>query len=100
MSDRLVRLGASSLAIAALALPACWNDSYNQDTVSVGARFALTIEPSRTDIEGTHFLVDAATGDLWRLEQRGGGVDWVRIADAPEDAADLTPEPPPVLPAD
>jgi hypothetical protein len=93
------RLVTASLLVSALALSACWNDSYNQDTSTAGGRFQLSIEPSRTDIDGTHFLVDSATGALWHLVNRGGRIDWVRIADAPEDAAVLEPEPVP-LPAE
>jgi hypothetical protein len=89
----MARILTVSLLVSTLALSACWNGSYNADTITSGGRFHLTIEPSRTDIDGTHFLVDSATGDLWHLANRGGHVDWVRVADAPEDAADLTPEP-------
>lgn len=74
-----------------LTQPACWNDSLNQQTVASGGRFQLTVEPSRTDIEGTHLLVDSATGDMWRLEPRGETAEWVRLATGPEDAAEIEP---------
>ncbi len=95
MSTRLL---VPALLAVVLMLPACWNGSYNTNRQGGGdGRFRLTIEPDRTDINGTHFLVDSATGDLWRLEKQGGGLEWMRLANAPEDAADLTesgtPEP-------
>lgn len=90
MSRRL--LTAALLAVA-LSLPSCWNGSYNVNAAQkASGRFLLTIEPSRTDVDGTHFLVDSANGDLWRLEGRGAAGEWVRLADAPEDAADLAPQ--------
>ena len=88
------RLYAAALLGAALLLPACWNGSYNEATSAAGGRFHLTFEASRTDVAGTHFLVDSATGDLWRLAPGGGAAEWVRLADAPEDAADLAPPEP------
>jgi len=88
-----IRLFVPFLLVVALALSGCWNGSHNEvHKMTGGERFRLTVEPSRTDVAGTHFLVDSATGDLWRLEQSGGSVAWARLADAPPDAADLTAE--------
>jgi hypothetical protein len=84
-------LTGAALICLALALPGCWNGSYNQDVGAEGGRFELTIEPSRTDVRGTHFLVDSATGDLWHLEANGATASWARLANAPEDAAVLEP---------
>jgi hypothetical protein len=86
--------------VASLAAAGCWNESHNEALVDAGGRFALEIETGRSDLVGTHFLVDTATGDLWRLDTRGGGAPiWVRIADGPPDAQPLaeswmrTPDP-------
>ena len=73
--------------LASLGAVGCWNGSHNETLVEAGGRFALEIETGRSDLVGTHFLVDTATGDLWRLDTRGGGAPiWVRIADGPPDA--------------
>jgi len=68
----------------------CFNDAFRGPEFEAGVgvdRFGLVIEADRTDVEGTHFLVDHATGDLWVLQ---GGAQapstWVRLADAPADA--------------
>lgn len=82
------------LWVLALSFPlGCWNGSHIvQNGVQSAGRFELTVEPSRTDVQGTHFLVDSATGDMWHLEREGARFAWTRLADAPEDAADLMPE--------
>ena len=88
MSTRLL---VPALLALVLILPACFNGSHNNHREGgTDGRFRLTIEPDRTDISGTHFLVDSATGDLWRLEKAGGSLEWARLANAPEDAADVT----------
>ncbi len=59
-----------------------------------GGRFALVIEADRTRVDGSHFLLDTATGDVWRLEAQGARAGtWARLADAPPDAADLEEDP-------
>lgn len=71
----------------------CFNDAFRGDEVNGAGgalRFELLIEPNRTLVEGTHFLVDRATGDLWRLEATGRAAGtWVRLADGPSDVAEL-----------
>jgi hypothetical protein len=78
------------MGIASLAIAGCWNGSHNETFVDPGGRFALEIETGRTDVVGTHFLVDTITGDLWRLDTRRSAAPiWVRIADGPADAETL-----------
>jgi hypothetical protein len=55
-----------------------------------GGRFALVIESDRTLVEGTHFLVDTATGDVWRLTSPDGRSGaWARLSAPPEDVKPL-----------
>jgi hypothetical protein len=77
---------------ACLCATACNNDNISNDgVIGGGGRFALVIEPARTAIDGTHFLVDTATGDLWMLKADGSGHgQWSRVADAPQDVKPLT----------
>jgi hypothetical protein len=87
-------LGALAFASAGTG---CFSDhSRNQDFDGAYGtdRFELVIEPDRTLVDGTHFLVDRATGDLWRLDvpDRTKGT-WVRLATAPADAVELVPPP-------
>ncbi len=49
----------------------------------------LVIEPNRTDLAGTHFLVDTMNGDLWRLDASASTARWIRTADGPDDLADF-----------
>lgn len=86
----------SAIAWAALALllaiAGCFNGGgfHNQGVVGGGGRFALVIEPGRTPIDGTHFLLDTATGDLWRLASNGpDSLQWLRLSTGPEDAVEL-----------
>lgn len=85
-------------AIAALATcalaggTACWNGHNNKTYyVQSEGRFRLEIETGRTDVPGTHFLVDTATGDVWRLDARAATPRWVRIASGPEDVQPIAP---------
>ena len=84
----------SLVALASLALvgAGCFNGAFRGDEFgdAGGDRFELVIEADRTGVDATHFLVDRATGDLWLLDvtgRRSGA--WVRLADAPADAAEL-----------
>ena len=90
-------LPAGCLALALL-LPACWNGAFQTNKIEGRGggdqRFQLAVEPGRTDIDATHFLVDTATGDVWRLDPTGAHQGaWVRLADGPEDAEVLTKPP-------
>lgn len=80
-------------AVVALALGAgCFNGSRNVE-VAGESRLELIVESDRTDVDATHFLLDAATGDLWRLEVGGGAeARWVRLASGPDDLQELEPE--------
>ena len=96
MTDRrrqLRLLGIALLGGGVLAIqPACWNGVHGSNIFEGGGgnRFRLVIEPNRTDIDATHFLVDALTGDVWRLDAaQGTSGDWVRLASGPEDAAEI-----------
>ncbi len=67
-----------------------WFDSAVDKSGGSDGRFELVIEPDRTLVEGTHFLVDEATGDVWRLDvrdRRNG--QWVRLAEGPTDVKAL-----------
>jgi hypothetical protein len=85
----------SLLALALVTGPGCFNDHvmdgvHNNGTLAApGGRFELVIEPSRTEVGGTHFLIDRLTGDLWTLRRKGNGAEWKRLADGPGDAAPL-----------
>lgn len=79
--------------LLALLVSACFNDSFQNVYRGPGTgRFSLVVEPGRTDLRGTHFLVDTATGDTWRLEARSDTAgDWRRVADGPTDLTPLRP---------
>jgi len=84
----------SSIVLACLAFAGagCFNDAFRgHEFIGTGSdRFELVIEPDRTLVDGTHFLVDRATGDLWRLDVTGRTEGaWVRLASGPSDAADI-----------
>ena len=49
----------------------------------------LVIEPNRTDLAATHFLIDTMNGDLWRLDTTVSPSQWVRSAEGPDDLAEL-----------
>ena len=91
---------ASRLAIAAaltLGGLGCFNVNDHATSIQGSAlmRFALIIETERSDVDASHYLLDQATGDVWRLDpiDRGEG-RWLRMAEAPED---VRPLPKPVL---
>ncbi len=93
MANRTLRRGAVLLSACILAVQsACWN-GVNDSTIFEGGggrRFSLVIEPNRTDVEATHFLVDTFTGDVWRLDaakSRPG--KWLRLTSGPEDVSEL-----------
>jgi hypothetical protein len=87
---------ALAASVVALAAAGCFNDAFRGHDFRDGVgsdRFELVIEADRTLVDGTHFLVDRATGDLWRLELSDGETGaWVRLADGPADAAELRVE--------
>lgn len=86
-----------ALPLLLLGSGGCFNDWFRADKTvggEGGRRFDLKIEADRTDVDATHFLVDRATGDLWRLDARGGDGRWVRLADGPIDAQPLAEEAP------
>lgn len=78
---------------ALLCLPACWNGAFQTNTdKSKGGnpRFELVVEPKRSDVDASHFLVDSTTGDTWFMEKTGAKAGrWVRLAEGPADAAAL-----------
>lgn len=92
-----IALGAVA-AVALLALPGlvgCWNGAFSRAYHSGGSgdqRFALVIEADRTDLAGTHFLVDGVTGDVWWLDAPDAtSGSWIKLAEGPEDAKELEP---------
>ena len=96
MTDRRRQLRLLGLALlfgGVLAVQSgCWNGVHDSNIFEGGGlnRFTLVIEPNRTDIDGTHYLVDSLTGDVWRLDAaQGTSFDWVRLVSGPEDAAEI-----------
>ena len=93
------RLASILATAAALTLGSLGCVKINDHATSIkGAglmRFALIIETERSDVDASHYLLDQATGDVWRFDpvNRGEGT-WVRMAEAP---ADIRPLPKPVL---
>ena len=86
-----------------LSASSCFNDAFRghdyQGELDT-SRFELVIESDRTAIDGSHFLVDRATGDLWVLDARSGSVaGWLRLAEGPADVKPL-PGPPAAQPKD
>jgi len=71
----------------------CFNDAFRGSEYygDFGAtRFELVIESDRTAVDGSHFLVDRATGDLWVLDARPGATPgWLRLAEGPADVKPL-----------
>ena len=80
-------LAAGVVVVAA----SCDYGAHHNRVVPGGNRFALVIEPGRTEFDASPYLVDAATGDVWMLDGAGIPSRWVRLADGPEDAAVLGP---------
>ena len=97
MREHRPLLGGALAGIALAAGSGCFNGSlhdYHDFTPDheIG-RFELVIEPGRTSVDGTHFLLDTATGDVWRMDSPDGREgEWVRLGDAPEDAQELEVE--------
>jgi hypothetical protein len=87
----------ATAALLSLGGLACFN--VNDHATSIEGtglmRFALIIETERSDVDASHYLLDQATGDVWRFDpiDRGEG-RWLRMAAAPED---VRPLPKPVL---
>ena len=76
----------------------CANGSFQNYRARINeggsGRFALVIEADRTPIDATHFLLDTATGDVWRMDSSDGRTGtWLRLGEAPDDVQDLDPEP-------
>lgn len=98
MQRRSVPAWPALLAIAPLLATGCFNDAFStvkHEGSDGPGRFSLVIEPARTDVDGSHFLLDTATGDVWRLETRDGETgEWVRVGEAPRDVRSLGPEVP------
>ena len=70
----------------------CWNGSVRNYSGGPG-RFALVIEANRTTVEGSHFLLDTLTGDVWRMDAPDGeNGSWVQLGTGPEDVRDLEAE--------
>jgi len=77
--------------LGCLILPSCGNDNFdNHGVVSGGRRFELVIDPARTAADGTPFLLDTATGDLWTLAPGEAGQRWTRFATGPDDVRPVT----------
>lgn len=88
-----VSISARSLVatVLCLAATACFNGGRGETNVVYGGsnRLMLVIEPNRTDTGGTHLLIDTMNGDLWRLDANSAAARWVRLADGPEDLAEV-----------
>jgi len=87
------RVAFAALTTLTLVASGCFNDAFQTNKgVDKPFRFELLIAPDRTDVDGTHLLVDRATGDLWRLDTSAPQTaTWVRLADGPTDVAILSP---------
>lgn len=97
--DRAALVWGAILGIAFAVGGGCMNGALHNYKARVnqspGGRFTLVIEAGRTAIDGSHFLLDTATGDVWRLDSRDGeSGSWVRLGAGPEDARDLADEEP------
>ena len=73
------------------------NGSMHNYKAKIGAesgRFAMVIEADRTAIQGSHFLLDTATGDVWRTDSADGRTgNWLPLGVGPEDVRELEEEP-------
>ncbi|HKJ25526.1 MAG TPA: hypothetical protein VKB65_11925 [Myxococcota bacterium] len=92
--DRVALVWGAVLAIAFAAGAGCMNGALHNYKARVNespsGRFALVIEANRTAIDGSHFLIDTATGDVWRMDSSDGRSGaWVRLGAGPADARDL-----------
>ena len=83
----------AALATLTLVASGCFNDAFQTNKgVDQPFRFELLIVPGRTVVDGTHLLVDRATGDLGRLDASDPQTaSWVHLADGPTDVAILSP---------
>lgn len=86
MNFRHVALSTLALAVA---LTAC-NDTGDQisNTAIQVNRFQAVVSSTDT------LMLDAATGDLWKLDESPGdqGARWVRYANAPADVKSVDPD--------
>jgi hypothetical protein len=87
---RGARASALLLCTATAFTIACFNDGFsNEGTLTTGqGRLQLVIEPNRTPVEGTHFLLDTTTGDLWHLKLKDKP-QWQKITKGPADLQKL-----------
>jgi hypothetical protein len=77
-------------ALLWLGTTACFNGPGRTTSITGGSnRLMLVIEPNRTDLAGTHFLIDTMNGDLWRLDPGATPPRWIRSANGPDDLAEL-----------
>ncbi len=85
-------LAAVALALTLGGLAACNNNNTNAPPSSMG-RFQLVLGPV------DYFLVDTATGDVWKVDETTDPASWARYANGPAEIRALdasgVPEPPP-----
>ena len=95
--DRTALVWGAILGFAFAAGAGCMNGSMHNYKAKIGAgsgRFAMVIEADRTAIQGSHFLLDTATGDVWRMDSGDGRTgNWLPLGAGPEDVRSLEEEP-------
>ena len=97
--DRTALAWGAALALAFATGAGCMNGAMHNYKARVnedaGGRFALVIEANRTTVDGSHFLLDTVTGDVWRMDSSDGRQgSWVRLGDGPADARPLEEDDP------